>query len=365
MVGAVLGKNATISASQVFGTVSVLAMDPGVYAERWRDIAQGLVPYIEVEFEHFPLALLLISMTGIISDSLGIQFTALFPWVTGLLTGVTAYVVHRTSLAMEEPRGVLRFLILIASLLPLTLYRADILPTLFAALAMMAWVQGHDLRGTTAAIAGVLAKGWPALLAATEFWRGSRLRALVLGGSGLVVGAVLLSLPGFQSGRAFSGIHQETVAGSVILFWRHLSGARLGHIYQAGAVYIDTAWWVPLVNFAFGASLGVLALTGIRKQFNWRRAHLMAAALTCSLLLASPLLSAQFLVWPVAFLALVARYRVIALHTAASLITVVLVGFWDNHEFWWSSALLARNLILIALTTTLVVAAANGREHTR
>jgi hypothetical protein len=89
----------------------------------------------------------------------------------------------------------------------------------------------------------------------------------------------------------------------------------------------------------------------------------MLAALVLALILASPLLSAQFLIWPTAFLAVVARRRALVVSVAASLLTIVMFGFWDREALWWSITLLGRNALIVVLAVLAVRAAASGREQ--
>jgi hypothetical protein len=214
-----------------------------------------------------------------------------------------------------------------------------------------------------ATAAGILAKGWPVVLGVVEWWRGNRARAALLAVFTAILALTLLALPGFQSGRSFSGVHQETLAGSLVLVWRHLTGTDLAIVGHAGAVYLEVGTWAVVLNLAVGGVLGVLALGGLRREFTWRRGHTVLAALVLAIIVASPLLSAQFLIWPSAFLALVAGRRFLAVSVAASILTVVLFGFWDREALWWALTLLGRNVLVLTLAAMAVAAAASGGEE--
>lgn len=352
------------SLGPTFGTMSVLSDDPWTYLERWEEIRSGDTPYTDMTFEHLPLTLLMLVLAGVVADFFDIRYVTVFTSITAVLAFGTAYAVYRIGLNLGDRRAVARLIILMTPLLPLVLFRTDLVPVMFAAFAMLAWISGRGSQGTASAMAGILAKGWPVLLAVSEWWRGRRVRAVVLSVFCLGLAVFLMLLPGFQSGRAFSGIHQETVLGSLMLFWRHVTGADLGIIYEAGAIYLKASSWELVANLAIGAVLGLWALTGMRRSnFNWRGAHVLASALTLSLVVGSPLLSPQFLVWPVAFLALVAGRRVLILSTAVSGLTIFLIGFWANEAAWWSALLVVRNVMLVALAFVVARSAAMGHRH--
>jgi hypothetical protein len=349
--------------SEWVGTIPVLAGDPWVYMDRWIDFRTGDTPYTEMEFEHFPLVLVLIALTGVISDLTGINYWNTFAGMAAMMAVLTTFAVSRTGSLLGDDKAVPRFLILLAPLLPLVLFRTDLLPTLMAALAVPAWLAGRNGRGVLATVGGILSKGWPVVLVAIEWWRGRRLQAAALAGFCLAVVAGLVLTPGFQSGRSFSGIHQETLVGSVLLFGRHLIGFDLGIFQDAGATYVEAATWLAMLNLAIGSAIGLWALTGVRHEFTWRRALVMLSALTLALLLASPLFSPQFLVWPIAFLALVAGRKFMVLFTASSVVTILYVGFWDDTAFWWQTLLVSRNALFAFLAVVTAMAAARGDER--
>lgn len=354
---------ATAALDDGLGTSSVLAGDPALYELRWDLIADGYLPYVDFVFEHLPLTIVPMAVAGALRDLAAVEYTVAYALVAAAMVTATAWVVSRIGAALDDDVAVTRFIALVAPLLPLVLFRNDILPVLCAALALWAAMAGRNGWAVTSAAAGVLAKGWPIVHAIVDWWRGARARAMVLAVFSIAALALMLSLPGFQSGRSFDGVHQETVAGSLVTVWRHLSGDDLGIIGRAGAVYVDVGLWAVAVNLAIGGGLAAWALLGLRFEFTWHRACLVLAALVLALLLASPLLSAQFLVWPSAFLAVSARKRSIVIAAVASLLTVALFGFWDRDAAWWAVTLVVRNGVLLVLAATVVAAAASGREQ--
>jgi hypothetical protein len=363
ILGAIILEASTAALGDVFGTRSVLAGDPPLYETLWNEITAGSLPYADLVFEHLPLVILPMGAAGILRDTIGLDYTVGYAMVAAALLTWSAAAVGRTGRALGRDDAIGYYLVLVAPLLPLVLFRNDILPVLCAAIAVSAFVRAGETAGIVATTAGILAKGWPFVLVVTEWWRGNRTRAWVLTVFTAAMFGTLAALPGFQSGRSFEGVHQETLSGSIVLLWRHLTGADLGIVGRAGAVYLDVGGWAVLLNLAVGGGLALWALRGLGMAFTWHRAHTMLGALVLALILASPLLSAQFLVWPAAFLALVIRRRPLLVATAASTVTTVLFGFWDHEAMWWSITLVGRNVLVLALAVMVALAAASGREQ--
>jgi len=342
---------------------SVLAGDVGVYEERWRSIADGSVPYVDGLFEHLPLMLVPIAVAGLVSDIVSLDYQPVFVTLMALVVVATAWVVCRIGDDLDVPGAFARWLLVTTPLLPLVLFRLDAVPVLFAAAAVMLALRERDLLATGSAALCVLAKGWPAMLAVTDWWRGRRRHAVLLAVfAGVVLGSLLLT-PGFRAGRSFAGVHQESLSGSVVLVWRHLADEPLGIIGQAGAVYLDVGRWSVLVNLLVGGMLALIGLRAVRSVFTWRRGIVLLCALTLATVLASPLLSAQFLFWPTAFLAVVARRRSLVLFTAAAVATTLLFGYWAPAEAWWATLLLVRNLLVLGLAVLAALAAWSAREQ--
>lgn len=350
--------------ADALGTLPVLSGDPWVYMERYEDIRSGLMPYTEMEFEHFPLALVPIVLAGLVADFTSIPYWNTFVGVMMLVTFATTFAVKLIGDELGDQTVVGRFLLFTTPLLPLVLFRVDLLPVMCVGFAVWGWIASREGIGRSAAMAGILAKGWPVVFVVTEWWRGKRGKAVLLFTFTVAMVVALVLLPGFQSGRAFTGIHLETIVGSVILFIRGLSGANLGILSEAGALYIATEPWLVAANIALGGAFALWALRGLRAPFSWRRANVMAAALTMALMLASPLFSPQFLIWPVVFLAVAAGRRVALAFTLVSVVTIAYAAFWDHTALWWASLLLVRNVLFVALVFMLVRDAGRGLDRT-
>lgn len=349
---------------QVIGTDPVLGGDPWIYLERWESVKEGLIPYLEGEFEHLPLALILIVLVGLVADLTTIPYWNVFAGFAMVMTWATAYIVRNTGLRLNDDTAIFRFLVLAGPLMPLVLFRTDVLSTMLASMAILAWVAGQENRGMAAVQGGVLAKGWPVVLAVSEWWRGRQARAALIVAFTMSLTTFLILMPGFQSGRAFRGIHLETLVGSILLLVRILSGDTPGTFHDAGALYLTAGGWQVAINVAIGTVFGLVALRALRHRFSWRRAHILGAALTLAVILGSPLFSPQFLIWVVPFLTLVAGPRTIKLWVAMTLVTILYVGFWDVPSLWWSAALMVRNILFVILAVEVTRSAVAGVETT-
>ncbi len=151
-----------------------------------------------------------------------------------------------------------------------------------------------------------------------------RRRGRLLIGFTVAVGLVLLAMPGFRTGRSFDGVRQETLSGRFIIVARLLTGAETQIMHHAGAEYVEASVLAVLVNLAIGGIIALASLSVLRTDFSWRGGAALTAALTYAVLLASPLLSAQFILWPIPFVALVGSRRGQILLTFAAALSVAL-----------------------------------------
>jgi hypothetical protein len=201
-------------------------------------------------------------------------------------------------------------------------------------------------------VAGILTKGWPVVLAAAEWWRGRRLRAVVLVVVALGLGGLLITLPGFSQAREFSGIHSETSIGAIFTLTRISAGADLGLITDAGATYVAVPVWAAIANLGLGLVLLILTLARIRGQFSWEGSIKLLSAAVVALLIGSPLLSPQFILWPTPFLALHPIRAVRGTAIAVSSLTLLYMLAWNpgfEGDLWWVGVVTLRNIVLLAL----------------
>ena len=341
--------------SEALAVNSVLADDPAIYATRVDPIIEGAWPYVDAVYEHFPLSLpFMVIPRWLAPGSNTLAYTALFgALMVACLIG-TGLVLRRMAQGADTLNGLdAKWAWLALPLVPLVAFRIDPVSTFLAALAFhLAW-RGRYRHALVASIAAIAAKGWPVVLAASEWFAGRRRRALVLVGSTVAFAAALLATPGFQQGREFSGIQLETIAGSLLTWVRSLRGSDPGLFVAAGSTYVSAPAWVLVVGPVIAAWLLWRSRRAWREPLSIRPALLLTGLAALALLIASPLLSAQFLIWLTPWMAAAERptRNVFALCAA---VTTGLLAFWSLGALAWHTALLARNAGLIGCGLLLV-----------
>ncbi|GMQ85886.1 MAG: hypothetical protein BMS9Abin07_1456 [Acidimicrobiia bacterium] len=330
------------------GYPTVYTADPQLYAEAMDRLFGGQIPYLDFGFEHLPLAIAPMALAHIIASITGVSFA--YPFMLIMLGMV--FVIGVLVVRIGEDLGLgdvgLRWMVMVAPMLVIIPHRVDALSVMLAVAAIFFAVRRMEVASFGSAIGAVLSKGWPVVLAAADWWRGKRRHAFGLVGITVAVGVLLLLLPGFRAGRSFVGVHEETLSGTIVIVWRLLLGTNPGIVDSAGAVYVETGAWALALNLVVGAAIAVAALTVLRRSFSWQGGVAVTGALTYAVLLASPLLSTQFLLWPIPFVALTGSRQGRWLLTAAAAISVALTGIWFPGRLWWHTGWLIRNVVLVA-----------------
>ncbi len=327
---------------------TILDRDAAAYASRAHHMLNGELPYVDFEFEHLPLAVIPVLFTGMIERLIGGDTYAIVLWAVmgGILFGV-AGAVNRLGRQVGIADGAVRWLKISWAIIPLMAYRLDALSVLLAVAALSFAVEGRDRRSAWALGAGIAAKGWPIVLIVTDWWRNRRLRAVTTVIATGAAGLVLLTFPLFRSGREFFGVHLETVTGAFTVLARMRAGLDPQVANAAGASYVEIGLWAPAVNAAIGLAIGISALRILRADFNWRRAIELTGVLTISVMLLSPLLSAQFVFWITPFAALSSSEKVRVGTTVSVILTGLFTVFWLSSHLWWSAIVVARNIALM------------------
>ena len=321
--------------------------DPALYEQSMERLFSGQIPYIDFPFEHMPLSILPMAVTYLLARASGVSFVLIFGFVSFALLFATGEVVVRISAKVGVSGAGMVWVWLVAPILPLVMYRIDALSVLLASGSVLLALQHREAGSIAAAFGGIFAKGWPVVLAASDWWRGKHRSAVVLFGGTALFGAAMLALPGFRSGRQFEGIHQETLIGALVATGRGIVGGNLHLADAAGAVYIEVGQWAVLVTLAIGGALAISALLALHFRFSWPGSLSLTAALTFALILGSPLLSAQFLLWPMPFVAIVGSQKTrIALSVAGGM-SMLLVGYWLPGATSWHAFVVARNVVLV------------------
>lgn len=337
-----------VSVPVAFGHPTVLTGDPRLYDESMEKLFSGAIPYVDFTFEHLPLAILPMALASMIASLTGLAFVYPFMILMLAMMFATGVLVVRIAGALDLGDVGLRFVVMVAPMLLIIPYRVDALSVLLAVAAIWYAVASKEGRSLAAALGAILAKGWPVVLAGADWWRGKQARAaLLVGFTGLMVG--LLSLTdGFRAGREFVGVHEETLSGTLVIVGRLAVGNEPQIVDSAGALYVVTGTWALVFNLAVGAIIAIAALSVLRHRFSWQGGVALTGALTYGVLLASPLLSTQFMMWPIPFVALTGSRRAQILLTAAGVLSVALTAVWFPQTLWWHTGWLIRNLVLVA-----------------
>lgn len=334
---------------------AVLTDDARIYFERVTPILDGKLPYVDVLFEHFPLALPPMLVPRLVpGGDTTLVYTALFGLLMLACLVAIGAVVGRVAAAAGVTRGASQWALLTAPLVPFVAYRNDPVATLLAVAAFYYSFVVSSRAGPVTALAAIAAKGWPLVLALAEWLAGRRRRAMLVGGFAAVLGGVLLLTPGFQEGRDFSGVHLETIAGSGLVWLRSATGADAGIAMAAGAIYVSAPAATLLVGVALGTATAWSARPALTAPFTIGAAARLVGVATAALLLVSPLFSAQFLLWLTPWL-LFFGGRTRRSFLVAATITLLLMSLWAPTNLWWQSGLVIRNGAFLAMVVQMAL----------
>ncbi len=337
--------------SYVFGLLDVndvlrtgLVSDIRSYESIAGSLLDGQLPYRDFVFEHLPLALIPIGILGAIADATGASLWLVWPIAMTPVFILTALWVDR--LDPDDPPG-FRFIAVSLPLLPLVLFRLEPWIEIFAVAAVVAFVAGHNLRGGVLTMLGALGKGWPVVIAALPWKFGKRREAVTVALLTVTLLGIVAIQDGFRSGRTFNGIHTETVMGSVVLLVRHIGGSALDTASAAGALYVDVAQVLVLLNALPGLALvaiGLYALVGREES----TAVSAVGLIVLGIVLASPLSSTQFIFWIAPFVALlgVTQRRI---YVVAGVFALASIAVFEPDTLLWTVEVVLRNAALVGL----------------
>ena len=344
-VASLLGSIVLIEVSRTWPRPSPIAGDPTLYGEIADAILGGAVPYIDVTVEHLPVLLVPILAVGVAAGLAGLAYAALWPLVT--IGAVIASVALAGRLPYRDYQW--NYTLAILPMLPLVIYRLEIFVVLLALAALGAFAAERATAGTVWTMLGGLAKGWPLVMLVIPLRRGRARLAL----GGLVIAVAILGtiavLPGFREGRAFSGIHTETIVGNILLVARHAMGDDLGLIGAAGATYLEAPGAAVVANAALGLLVGLVALRHAFATRDVRRLIAIAGLATIAVMLLSPLFSAQFVFWLAPFVPLMSVRTRVSYGVAAAM-SMLVAALWDPFAAWWSLEVAVRNVALVVTT---------------
>jgi uncharacterized membrane protein len=256
--------------------------------------------------------------------------------------------------------------------------RYDLWPTLLALGGLAAVVQERPILGGALLGLGFAAKLWPGVLlplALVHLWRRRGGAAASDAAIAFVIVVAACFIPfalaephglwSSISGQFDRPLQIESLGSAVLLAAQHLGIATVTTINAGGGQALSGRGTGVAANVS--TALEILAVIGILIVYARRRtqspeALLMAAAATVAALVAfDKVLSPQYLIWIVPFVALAAGRAGIA---AAALLLLALgltqtwfpANYWNlasYHESPWTWYLLARDLVLVALALAL------------
>jgi hypothetical protein len=125
---------------------------------------------------------------------------------------------------------------------------------------------------------------------------------------------------------------------------------------------VESGWSAQLVNLLPGLILATIAISGIRTSFDWRKAWVLVGALVGSVMIASPLLSTQYMSWITPFAAFRRSWAFLMLGiNSLSLIVVLLFDRALLGDITWFVLIVVRNVGLLALVIALTREVASVR----
>ena len=324
--------------------------DIGLYLEKARALAAGLVPYRDFPFEYPPLALVPMAVPYFAwpADEITLEsYHWLFAaWQAGLML-VLAYVLTRivrfggdagagdpalvgdATLPGRLRRVALRLFVLsIGAALALT-FRFDLFPAVLVAIAVWAALADRPALAGIAIALGILAKLYPLAVVpalAIPWLIPLDLRRLVrlVVATALTTAAVLGPFVALAGGETFAflryqadrGLQIESIGGGLAVLVGLLTGSPPAESYGFSSVQVEgtlAAAWLALLPAATVAGFGLLGLLGWRRirvettnggRVPARTVVLIATAAVLLLLVTSKVFSIQYIAWIVPFAAL-------------------------------------------------------------
>jgi uncharacterized membrane protein len=357
--------------------------DVGGYKAYADFIRAGHMPYSDLPHTvlAYPPAAL---VPWLIASYMRWSYATSFTILMGLCGAGCIVLIATTLRTVGADRGRIWAALVIFAVSPLVLgslfgTRYDLWPTLLALGGLAALVQERPILSGALLGLGFAAKLWPGVLlplAIVHLWRrrggGSAAAAgitfTVVAAACLVPFAILEphGLWSSISNQFDRPLQIESLGSAVLLAGEHLGTATYTTINAGGGQALSG----PGVGLAANLSTAVeiLAVFGIWLAYTRRRTHspealLMAVAATVAALVAfDKVLSPQYLIWIVPFVALASGRAGLA---AGALLLLALgltqtwfpANYWDlarYHESPWTWYLLARDLCLVALAAALV-----------
>jgi len=355
--------------------------DPLTFIGAANHIAAGQLPYRDFSSEYPPIAVLNIFLPRLLGGDSQAGYMNWFSVISATLAIGTALAVAWLarrgwgSGRSLDPVCVFAGLCLAAA--PLVVWRFDILPAFFSALALVAFAASRLGWAGVALGFGTMAKLYPAFLAPVFFAAAvieRRLRdAVTLGIALCVVVALILLIPVLEAGsNAFSyvlyqqdrGVEIEAVTGGLALLAHVANQVPATINFGFGAYQVDSPVLstLALPNLIFEVALVALLVVACLLSFTRDQRetgsiqpgtvvrYLFATVLLA--MLANKVLSPQYIVWAFPFAALLPwRQSLLVLVTAVVTTYLYPLSFQDLLQMHPNEVVLLniRNALLVAL----------------
>ncbi len=338
----------------------IFAGDPAAYRMRVAAIVEGGLPYVDVPFEHLPVMLAPMGVAwylgGASSQS---AYIVVFAASMTLTLAATAMIVGAVGDHLGVSSAGRRWVVLVAPLLPLVVFRNDPVAVLLAVVAM--WVVATGRRGWWVwAVAGAFAKVWPAGLAPVT-WRNKKVASLGVAASGLLALA-LTRVEGFTVARQAAGLHAETLVGGLVGLARTLGGGP-AEVTVTTAAYLSVPTWTVVVNALAGVAVVAAGLWAVMRASGLRAALIATGTVVAGVMLTSPLLSLQYVLWLTPFIVLAETRRSHLWGFVLGVVTLGLAFGWadtilDDPLFYATVTL--RNALVVSVAALLALEAVRG-----
>jgi len=331
---------------------SIFIGDVSWYWQRALGLGLHHLPYRDFSWEFPPLTVPILGLVPLARHQYWIFFTAF----SGIMIAceLASLRVLRRHTPQDERAPLTRYWHVVGiPLATFAWFRFDFLAVLFAVLAYTKLVDGR--RATGSLLGGIAAKLWPGALAVLLVTqrRGRQLLELTLATVGLFVSWYLFSPSGlvdFLRFRRGSGLQLESVGGALHML---IAGGRPTVVSGAWVVGANGYGWVDTAGLGVVAAVaGALMIVGRGRRLN---PAAVCGGLTLVVLLASHLLSPQYLVWPLPFMAAAwgagERRATKAFAAAAFLTWAELMVYHDLiHGARWLAAVVVLRNGLLALS---------------
>ncbi len=308
--------------------------DPLPFFATADSIALGRLPYRDITSEYPPLALIHMTLPRLLGGPSKGAYETWFSVISIILALATLAVVvwlARRRWSVERPwDATAMFIGLSLAALPIVIWRFDILPALCAALALAAWSSGRSGWTGVSLGVGAMAKIYPVflgpvfVLAAVAERRFRDAAALIVGGA-ITVGLILAGPVLLAGTKAFSyvlyqenrGVEIESIAGGLAMLAHTLANVPARVAVGFGSWQIAS----PALNMLSTPTdlFNVLLIAGVvgacavsfvrdvRELGSVQRSTLVIylVATLLVVILTNKVLSPQYLVWLLPFVALI------------------------------------------------------------